>query len=105
MCPQFDFLHSRGSSHGHARIIRRTYPEVEIIHTIIAVRTLTSDSLQSHYAKMMHRAYTLWDSAEKEAGFGVITRTGSTLSSSKPSYECNMLNVFVRRSRRVSVRK
>ena len=50
---QFDLLHSRGSSHGHSRIIRRTYPE-------------------PHYAKMMERAYQLWDHAEKEAGFGVI---------------------------------
>lgn len=46
---QFDLLHFRGSSHGHSRIIRRTYPE-------------------SHYAKMMGRSYELWDSAEREAG-------------------------------------
>ena len=54
---QFDLLHSRGSPHGHSRIIRRTYPE-------------------PHYAKLMERAYSLWDHAEQEAGFKVVTRTG-----------------------------
>jgi sarcosine oxidase/L-pipecolate oxidase len=57
LCEQFDFLHSLGSSHGHSRIIRRSYPE-------------------PHYAEMMVRAYDLWAAAEKAAGYEVIVETG-----------------------------
>jgi len=54
---QFSFLHRRGSSHGESRIIRKTYPE-------------------SYHSAMMKEAYTLWEQAEHEAGYKVITKTG-----------------------------
>jgi sarcosine oxidase/L-pipecolate oxidase len=54
---QFDFLHTRGSSHGHSRIIRRTYPE-------------------PHYAAMMYKSYELWAEIEKIARVNLVTQTG-----------------------------
>ncbi len=54
---QHDWLHAKGSSHGHSRIIRRTYP-------------------QSHHTKNMGSSYALWESAQREAGTAVCTRTG-----------------------------
>jgi len=54
---QHDLLHRRGSSHGESRIIRRTYP-------------------QAHLTEGMTHAYALWDSAQREYGGSVFTRTG-----------------------------
>jgi glycine/D-amino acid oxidase-like deaminating enzyme len=54
---QHDFLHRRGSSHGESRIIRRTYP-------------------QAHLTEGMTHAYALWESAQREYGGSVFTRTG-----------------------------
>lgn len=49
--PLFKFVlpHSRGSSHGQTRIIRKAY-------------------LQDYYARMMEESYRLWAELEKEAG-------------------------------------
>lgn len=51
---QFSAIHSRGSSHGPSRIIRRAYVE-------------------PYYVKMMNDAYTLWSDVEKESGTTVYT--------------------------------
>ncbi|KAG8463526.1 hypothetical protein KFE25_003799 [Diacronema lutheri] len=50
-------LHTRGSSHGRSRIIRRTYP-------------------QDVYTRAMADAYAFWRQAEAEAGVQLITTTG-----------------------------
>lgn len=54
---QFAIGHDRGSSHGHSRIIRRTYPDA--FHT-----------------RMMARAYELWDALEKEAQEELFVKCG-----------------------------
>lgn len=54
---QFRPGHDRGSSHGHSRIIRKTYPDP--FHT-----------------RMMARAYALWDELEQEAGESLFVRCG-----------------------------
>lgn len=46
---QFLLPHTRGSSHGQTRIIRKAYE-------------------QDFYIAMMHHAYELWAQLEKEAG-------------------------------------
>jgi sarcosine oxidase/L-pipecolate oxidase len=46
---QFSALHSRGSSHGQSRIIRRAYDKPQ-------------------YVQIMNDAYTLWSDFEKESG-------------------------------------
>lgn len=53
---QFDLLHHRGSSHGESRTIRATYP-------------------QAHYPPMVRLARRLWDEAQAEAGYRVLTPT------------------------------
>jgi sarcosine oxidase/L-pipecolate oxidase len=55
---QFSALHTRGSSHGQSRIIRRAYE-------------------QPYYVKMMNDAYALWNDFEKESGTTVY-RSGHT---------------------------
>ncbi|XP_044849192.1 peroxisomal sarcosine oxidase isoform X3 [Mauremys mutica] len=54
---QFPLPHSRGSSHGQSRIIRRAYP-------------------QEHYAQMMAESYRLWEQLEAEAGASLYRQTG-----------------------------
>ncbi|XP_075760651.1 peroxisomal sarcosine oxidase isoform X4 [Pelodiscus sinensis] len=54
---QFPLPHSRGSSHGQSRIIRRAYP-------------------QEHYALMMAESYQLWERLEAEAGTRLYRQTG-----------------------------
>ncbi|KAA0702006.1 Peroxisomal sarcosine oxidase [Triplophysa tibetana] len=54
---QFVLPHSRGSSHGQTRIIRKAYEE-------------------DFYTKMMHESYELWAQLEKEAGVQLFRRTG-----------------------------
>ncbi|XP_041961554.1 peroxisomal sarcosine oxidase-like isoform X2 [Alosa sapidissima] len=53
----FILPHSRGSSHGQTRIIRKAYP-------------------QDFYARMMEDSYKLWAELEKEAGVKLYRRTG-----------------------------
>jgi sarcosine oxidase/L-pipecolate oxidase len=54
---QFSALHSRGSSHGQSRIIRRAYDKPQ-------------------YVRMMNDAYTLWSDFEKESGATLYRKTG-----------------------------
>lgn len=49
VCPQFVQPHSRGSSHGQTRIIRKAYE-------------------QDFYTHMMEESFQLWTQLEKEAG-------------------------------------
>lgn len=53
---QFDFLHHRGSSHGESRTIRCTYPE-------------------HYYTPMVLESYRLWEEAQSEIGYRVLTET------------------------------
>ena len=53
---QFDFLHHLGSSHGESRTIRATYPE-------------------AYYASMVLESYRLWEAAQSEIGYRVLTKT------------------------------
>ncbi|XP_052167715.1 probable sarcosine oxidase [Oryza glaberrima] len=53
---RFDLLHHRGSSHGESRTIRATYP-------------------QAHYPPMVRLAARLWDDAQRDAGYRVLTPT------------------------------
>ncbi|XP_062194711.1 probable sarcosine oxidase [Phragmites australis] len=53
---RFDLLHHRGSSHGESRTIRATYP-------------------QAHYPPMVRLARRLWDDAQADAGYRVLTPT------------------------------
>ncbi|CAL5073537.1 unnamed protein product [Urochloa decumbens] len=53
---QFDLLHHRGSSHGESRTIRATYP-------------------QPHYPPMVRLSRRLWEEAQSEAGYRVLTPT------------------------------
>ncbi len=54
---QFAVGHDRGSSHGHSRIIRRTYPDA--FHT-----------------RMMARSYALWEELLEESGEDLFVRCG-----------------------------
>ncbi|KAM4795229.1 peroxisomal sarcosine oxidase [Rhinophrynus dorsalis] len=54
---QFPLPHSRGSSHGQTRIIRRAYPE-------------------DFYTNMMEESYQLWAELEKESGTTLYRKTG-----------------------------
>ncbi|NP_001149835.1 Probable sarcosine oxidase [Zea mays] len=53
---RFDLLHHRGSSHGESRTIRATYP-------------------QAHYPPMVRLSRRLWDEAQADAGYTVLTPT------------------------------
>ncbi|XP_061074087.1 peroxisomal sarcosine oxidase [Conger conger] len=57
---QFVLPHSRGSSHGQTRIIRKAYD-------------------QDFYTHMMEESYQLWSQLEKEAGVQLYRRTGMLL--------------------------
>ncbi|XP_056415025.1 peroxisomal sarcosine oxidase [Hyla sarda] len=54
---QFPLPHSRGSSHGQTRIIRRAYAE-------------------GFYTDMMEESYQLWAKLEKESGLKLYRKTG-----------------------------
>ena len=56
---QYDIPHTKGSSHGHTRIIRRAYYE------------------DPSYIPLVERAYDLWDQLADETGRDIIHRTGS----------------------------
>lgn len=55
---QFDIPHSRGSSHGHSRMIRQAYFE------------------HPDYVPLLKRAYHLWDELEQESRQRLFVRTG-----------------------------
>ena len=56
---RFDIPHAMGSSHGVTRIIRLPYYE------------------DSAYVPLLHRAYELWDEAERATGETLLVTTGS----------------------------
>ncbi|KAM0847843.1 hypothetical protein ACQ4PT_054758 [Festuca glaucescens] len=53
---RFDLLHQRGSSHGESRTIRATYR-------------------QPHYPPLVRLSRRLWDDAQRDAGYSVLTPT------------------------------
>nr|CAB3499868.1 unnamed protein product [Digitaria exilis] len=53
---RFDLLHHRGSSHGESRTIQATYP-------------------QAHYPPMARLSRRLWEEAQADAGYRVLTPT------------------------------
>ncbi|NWZ81890.1 SOX oxidase, partial [Poecile atricapillus] len=57
---QFLLPHSRGSSHGQSRIIRRAYP-------------------QQYYSRMMPESFRLWQRLEAETGTTLYRQTGLVL--------------------------
>ncbi|KAI8507460.1 hypothetical protein Bbelb_148400 [Branchiostoma belcheri] len=57
---QFPLPHSRGSSHGASRIIRKAY-------------------VQQHYARMMNEAYPIWEQVERETGTQLYMKTGGLM--------------------------
>lgn len=59
---RFPLGHARGSSHGASRIIRHSYAE-------------------ANFARLMPRAYRLWQELEAEAGTPLLTRTGGVSAS------------------------
>jgi sarcosine oxidase len=56
---RFDIPHAMGSSHGISRIIRLPYYE------------------DPAYVPLLHRAYELWDAAERATGETLLVTTGS----------------------------
>lgn len=54
---QFGIGHSMGSSHGHSRIIRHSYPD-------------------EFHTRLMRRAYELWDDLEQESGEDLLVKCG-----------------------------
>ncbi|XP_006185009.1 peroxisomal sarcosine oxidase isoform X1 [Camelus ferus] len=65
---QFFLPHSRGSSHGQSRIIRRAYPE-------------------DFYTQMMAECYRIWAQLEHEAGTQLYRQTGLLLLGMKENPE------------------
>lgn len=65
---QFFLPHSRGSSHGQSRIIRRAYPE-------------------DFYTRMMDECYQMWAQLEHEAGTQLYRQTGLLLLGVKENQE------------------
>ncbi|XP_072495920.1 peroxisomal sarcosine oxidase [Notamacropus eugenii] len=65
---QFFLPHSRGSSHGQSRIIRRAYPE-------------------DFYIKMMEECYQIWAQVEKESGTKLYRQTGFLVLGRKENAE------------------
>lgn len=65
---QFFLPHSRGSSHGQSRIIRRAYPE-------------------EFYTQMMDECYQIWAQLEHEAGTQLYRQTGLLLLGVKENQE------------------
>jgi sarcosine oxidase len=58
---RFTPAHSRGSSHGHSRIIRQAYME------------------DPAYVPLLLRAYELWEEIERESGQALLTLTGGLM--------------------------
>ncbi|XP_022244870.1 peroxisomal sarcosine oxidase-like [Limulus polyphemus] len=68
---QFPLPHSRGSSHGHSRIIRTAYSE-------------------EHFNKMMPDAFQMWKDLEKKSGESLILNTGLLCISRPPCHEAEL---------------
>ncbi|KAI4567065.1 peroxisomal sarcosine oxidase isoform X2 [Ovis aries] len=75
---QFFLPHSRGSSHGQSRIIRRAYPE-------------------DFYTQMMAECYSMWAQLEHEAGTQLYRQTGLLLLGMKENPELETIQATLSR--------
>lgn len=75
---QFLLPHSRGSSHGQSRIIRRAYPE-------------------DFYTQMMDECYQLWAQLEQETGTQLHRQTGLLLLGRKENQELKTIQATLAR--------
>ncbi|XP_039109482.1 peroxisomal sarcosine oxidase [Hyaena hyaena] len=75
---QFFLPHSRGSSHGQSRIIRRAYPE-------------------DFYTQMMDECYQIWAQLEHEAGTQLHRQTGLLLLGMKENPELKTIQATLSR--------
>lgn len=75
---QFFLPHSRGSSHGQSRIIRRAYPE-------------------DFYTQMMDECYKMWAQLEHEAGTRLHRQTGLLLLGMKENSELQKIQATLSR--------
>ncbi|XDC79217.1 hypothetical protein R6Z07F_010390 [Ovis aries] len=75
---QFFLPHSRGSSHGQSRIIRRAYPE-------------------DFYTQMMAECYSMWAQLEHEAGIQLYRQTGLLLLGMKENPELKTIQATLSR--------
>ncbi|XP_059852310.1 peroxisomal sarcosine oxidase isoform X2 [Delphinus delphis] len=75
---QFFLPHSRGSSHGQSRIIRRAYPE-------------------DFYTQMMAECYQIWAQLEHEAGTQLYRQTGLLLLGMKENAELKIIEATLSR--------
>ncbi|KAM9001519.1 peroxisomal sarcosine oxidase [Sarcophilus harrisii] len=69
---QFFLPHSRGSSHGQSRIIRRAYPE-------------------NFYTKMMEECYQIWAQLENESGTKLYRQAGLLILGRKEEAELRVI--------------
>ncbi|MCJ8740069.1 hypothetical protein PDJAM_G00054570 [Pangasius djambal] len=77
---QFVLPHSRGSSHGQTRIIRKAYEE-------------------DFYTHMMEESYELWAQLEKEAGLKLYRRTGLLLMGPENGKDFQLIKSSVQRNK------
>ncbi|XP_050619295.1 peroxisomal sarcosine oxidase isoform X1 [Macaca thibetana thibetana] len=77
---QFFLPHSRGSSHGQSRIIRKAY-------------------LEDFYTQMMHECYQIWAQLEHEAGTQLHRQTGLLLLGMKENQELKTIQASLSRQR------
>ncbi|XP_034883574.1 peroxisomal sarcosine oxidase isoform X1 [Mirounga leonina] len=75
---QFFLPHSRGSSHGQSRIIRRAYPE-------------------DFYTQMMDECYWIWAQLEREAGTQLHRQTGLLLLGMRENSELKTIQATLSR--------
>ncbi|XP_020923165.1 peroxisomal sarcosine oxidase isoform X1 [Sus scrofa] len=75
---QFFLPHSRGSSHGQSRIIRRAYPE-------------------DFYTEMMAECYRIWAQLQHEAGTQLYRQTGLLLLGMKENPELKTIQATLSR--------
>lgn len=77
---QFILPHSRGSSHGQTRIIRKAYDE-------------------DFYASMMDESYELWAQLEREAGVKLYRQTGLLVMGPEKSHYYEQVKNTLRRNK------
>uniref|UniRef100_A0AAY4DSR6 Peroxisomal sarcosine oxidase n=1 Tax=Denticeps clupeoides TaxID=299321 RepID=A0AAY4DSR6_9TELE len=77
---QFVLPHSRGSSHGQTRIIRKAYKE-------------------DFYAHMMEESYELWAQLEKEAGVQLCRQTGLLLMGPETGKDYQLMKDAMQRNK------
>ncbi|KAI5626747.1 peroxisomal sarcosine oxidase, partial [Silurus asotus] len=77
---QFVLPHTRGSSHGQTRIIRKSYAEDFYIH-------------------MLEESYELWAQLEKEAGMKLYRRTGLLLMGPENGKDFQLIKSSIQRNK------